>query len=493
MQQIDKSAVIAGVTLALPWLSPWSPGPSVMAVSILVAWTAFAGLTFWLAARGSAAAALRIGVLCAALASALAALAQYFGLAGPLFPWVSASPSGEAFANLRQRNQMATLLAMGLAVAMLGGPLRGWRLAAVVVLSAAAAASSSRIGLVHFVVVGIAVAPWERQPGVPVAARWGRASIPAALHVTFSLLLPGLHLAAQGRLGGSIFLRIESALEEGIDSCNSRWTLWSNVLHLIAQKPLAGWGWGELDYAHYATLYPGTRFCDILDNAHNLPLHLAVELGVPAAVLLCGGAVFAVFRARPWAEISSLRQAAWLFLLVIGVHSLVEYPLWYGPFQVAAVLSIGVLAAPSLQDRFGAATLRAAQLAGAVGVLVLCAFAVQEYWRVTQLYLPPVQRMAAWRDDPRPAARGLVLFRPHALFAELTTTPMTQANAAQLHAMAREAIHFSPEPKVIEILIDSAIQVGRPDEALLDMLRFRAAFPQEYAAWRQRAGLPAAP
>ena len=28
-----------------------------------------------------------------------------------------------------------------------------------------------------------------------------------------------------------------------------------------------------MDYAHFVTLYPGERFCDILDNAHNLPLH----------------------------------------------------------------------------------------------------------------------------------------------------------------------------------------------------------------------------
>lgn len=35
------------------------------------------------------------------------------------------------------------------------------------------------------------------------------------------------------------------------------------------------------------TLFPGERFCVLLDNAHNLPLHLAVELGVPVAALLC--------------------------------------------------------------------------------------------------------------------------------------------------------------------------------------------------------------
>ena len=79
---------------------------------------------------------------------------------------------------------------------------------------------------------------------------------------------------------------------------------------LIAQKPWLGWGWGELDYAHFITLYPGARFCDILDNAHNLPLHLAVELGVPLAVVLCGGGLVAGL-ARPALARAGSQPAAW--------------------------------------------------------------------------------------------------------------------------------------------------------------------------------------
>jgi O-antigen ligase len=91
-------------------------------------------------------------------------------------------------------------------------------------------------------------------------------------------------------------------LQAGDPACASRLTLWGNVLHLIAQKPWLGWGWGNLDYAHFITLYPGARFCDILDNAHNLPLHLAVELGVPVALLVCGMGLWLVLRAQPWRE-----------------------------------------------------------------------------------------------------------------------------------------------------------------------------------------------
>ena len=33
----------------------------------------------------------------------------------------------------------------------------------------------------------------------------------------------------------------------------------------------------------------------------------------------------------------------WAVLAAIGLHSLVEYPLWYGPFQIAAAISVGLL------------------------------------------------------------------------------------------------------------------------------------------------------
>ena len=91
-------------------------------------------------------------------------------------------------------------------------------------------------------------------------------------------------------------------LRDGAPEAHSRLLLWRNVIDLIARHPWAGWGWGELKFAHYSTLYAGPRFVEILDNAHNLPLHLAVELGIPAALLVCGGFGWLVLAARPWRE-----------------------------------------------------------------------------------------------------------------------------------------------------------------------------------------------
>ena len=49
--------------------------------------------------------------LVAALISAAIGLVQYFGDSAALTPWVNGTELGEAYGNLRQRNQFATLMA----------------------------------------------------------------------------------------------------------------------------------------------------------------------------------------------------------------------------------------------------------------------------------------------------------------------------------------------------------------------------------------------
>jgi hypothetical protein len=48
--------------------------------------------------------------------SSVLAVLQYLGFARELSPWVNQPVPGDAFANLRQRNQFATLCSMGLAL-----------------------------------------------------------------------------------------------------------------------------------------------------------------------------------------------------------------------------------------------------------------------------------------------------------------------------------------------------------------------------------------
>jgi O-antigen ligase len=429
--------------------------------------------------------ALQAGFLLAASISALFGLCQYFGLAAALAPWVNGADAGEAYANLRQPNQFATLCWIGAAVVVFGTlrlP-RGVALALLVLLAAGSAASASRTGLLIGVMLTLLAMLWG---GPQRGQRLLLCAAAAVGYVAATWLLPFLLDTLQGaqpartlwgRLGGG-------------EGCSSRLVLWSNVLHLIGQKPLAGWGWGELDFAHYMTLYREPRFCDILDNAHNLPLHLAVELGLPVTLLACGGAVFWAWRQRPWREAASLRQLAWALLALLLLHSMLEYPLWYGPFQMALGASLGwLLGAPARQP---GERLHGPSAAVAGLLLALTGFAAWDYERVSQIYLPPEERRAAWSDDTLEHARRSWLFAGQARFADLTLAFPTAANAGWMYTLSGQVLHYSPEPRVIERVIESAAASGREDEAVLHLARYRAAFPKDSDAWRAEQRKPLA-
>ncbi len=432
--------------------------------------------------------------LAAAAVSTVIALIQYFGHSDWFAPVFSGTSAGEAYANLRQRNQFASLTVIGMASLFWLRPrhLTSWQaFAAIAWLAVGNAATTSRTGLAEMIGLAVLACIWpgERKARVQL---W---LVAFAAYALAAFALPWLLEAASGVAGNRLWERVAS-----VDSCSSRAVLWSNVLHLISQRPWLGWGWGELDYAHYTTLYTGARFCDILDNAHSLPLHLAVELGVPAAVLAGVAIAWAVLRGQPWKEADGARQMAWAVLAVLGLHSLLEYPLWYGPFQIAGGLALGLLIAPrrevlldggdrdasegSMQPvRYAPPTAPVLAPVVAVITIVGCMYAAWEYRRVSQVYLAPEARDSHMRDDPLPMVRGSWLFRSQVRFAELTLTPLTLDNKEWTYETALNTLHYSPEPRVIEKLIESGTLLGREAEMVVHLARLRAAFPDAYEAW----------
>ena len=530
--------ILLVLCIALPWLNPFASSPSTAVIPLLVSWmlaacallavvelplakprwTAFdavvcAALLAWLAASllwvpqvidraltmglvaslmcvwlmaavGRRAALdesllrwLVAGLLAAAVVSALLGVLQYLGLARELSPWVNQPLKGDAFANLRQRNQFASLTSLGL-VALLGWvaarvkaqsmTTRCWTVTFVLlnVLAAGVACSVSRTGAVQWVLVGVLVAVWAWHSAKQDAA-FGKALVGLALAApvlvaVWSVLMPWLALQTTGEWGASMILRVTGQAQD-YAACGGRRVLWSNVLALIAQHPWLGWGWGETDYAHFMTGYSSLRFCDMLDNAHDFPLHLALELGVPFAVAVMALVGVWVLRRTPWREQHPWRVMAWCLMVVLGLHSLLEYPLWYGPFQMTLGFAIGILwAAPEAPAREEA---QEGPMLVAALLFIGCLYAAWDFNRVGQIYRQAALRDAAYRDNPLHHAKQSWLFRNQAEFAELTTQAVTPDNAAELYPQALRLMHYSPEERVVQRVIDSGKLLGHADHA----------------------------
>ena len=446
--------------LAWPWLQPWAPGPETNTVPLLMSWAAFGLLV--LAGRWPSALELARAWAWAALASSAMGLLQYFGEAAHLGGWVHVpSYLGDAVANLRQRNQLATLTTLG-AVAVLWWHANGLRSASaatwLALLALGNAATGSRTGLLEWLLLPALLVLWHRtgrrHTGAGTRWSWPMLLWALAAYGLASLALPPALAAWQGQAVPSAVARLGD-----MSGCGSRQVLWANVLHLIGERPWTGWGWGELKWAHYMASYPGTRFCDILGNAHNLPLQLAFSFGVPVAALLCATALALLLRARPWRLVQSSDSLAWGALAALGLHSRLEYPLWYGPFQLALLSALALLWPrwPALHARWRPACQTVA--ASALCVLALIAW---DYQRVRQIYLPPEQRSPAHSEHPWEVARQTWFFTGALQFAEVGTTTPTADNAQALLAASLAALHYSPEPRVIERVIESARLSGQP-------------------------------
>jgi len=501
-------ALVAAVAVALPFLFAFTDAPTANFWPVVASWVCGAVLllvaALWPAGHRFWSETLACGLVLAAVVSAGIGLVQYFAGDVGLSPWIYGSTPGQAIGNLRQRNQQATLIGLGawsllwwlqqrwsahaadasghgrpgmalsrwLPALALPGALMAW-------MAVGAAATASRTGALQWVMLPLLLLLWYRWRA---RAALGLALVTLSVFVAAALVLPDLLWKWQAVQADVLFERFAG----DVRACTGRTALWSNTLTLIAQKPWLGWGWGELGYAHYVTLFPDTRFCALLDNAHNLPLHLAVELGLPTAVALLACVGACCLAASPWREMHPDRHLAWGVLAIVGLHSLLEYPLWYGPFQLVCLLSVALLA---LQPGEGPAPdadagFRMVPALAAAVVLAVCAVVAWDYHRVSQLYKPAAERSPAHRLDPQSSVPRSLFFSSQREFAVLTTLPLTPESAARVHVLARRALHYSPEPRVIQLLIESAALLGHDDEVAFHAERYRRAYPEDYERWR---------
>jgi O-antigen ligase len=333
--------------------------------------------------------------------------------------------------NLRQPNHLASLL-LWAAIAVVGlTELRRLSLAAGAALLCSmlfgVVLSGSRTGLL----------------GTLLLALWGLADRRLSRRARAMLLLaPVFTVLAWGALAGWAHATGhafggEGRLSAGGDLSSSRFAIWRNAMAMLASEPWTGVGLGEFNLAWTLTALPD-RPGAFFDHTHNLPLQLLVELGVPLGtlvlvLLLCALVVAA---RRAWGsdgDAGVARRTAFMIVLMIGLHSMLEYPLWYAYFLLPAAFAWGFALAGSRpgmatepgseEDAPAAASARvlrpshALALAGLV-MSIVAAAAVFDYRHAVAIYDPP--------DDAPPLedriARGQrsPLFGHHADYAAAT-------------------------------------------------------------------------
>jgi O-antigen ligase len=215
---------------------------------------------------------------------------------------------------------------------------RGVLLASVVVTVTASLNTVSRGGTVSLlasacVLLGLVLA----------RARLGRLALAAA-----ALLAVLSVVAAVALLGGhkvvDRLIAVDS-LDHDIDvGGGGRFAGWEVALKLIDERPLLGHGLGS--FASAFDRLRDERFMLGYSKAHNTYLELAVELGLPAALLLCLSVLILLFLCvRGYAR----RRRGLAFPLagiaatvLVGIHALVDFSLQIPAVAVTYAAMLGI-------------------------------------------------------------------------------------------------------------------------------------------------------
>ena len=415
-------AALALLMAAALW--PWGPG----ALPSSLAWSAVATLaaavlvaTGGAGARRGADATQLFATFCwawlaAGLLNVAIAAVQVFWPDLADGDWIAVSSiPGRAVGNLRQPNHLSSLLLWSciatVALLQMRRLALRWAAPGLAVLIFAVVLTASRTGLLS----------------VGLLALWGLVDRRLDRPVRGLLLCAPLLYAAAwfgmaewAKLSAHSFGGTQRLAETDISG--SRFGIWANTLDLIRAHPWAGVGFGEFNFAWTLTPFPG-RPVAFFDHTHNLPLQLAVELGLPLASLVLGLLLWGLWlgarRAlRAPGDLGTAQRSAMLMVLMIGLHSLLEYPLWYAYFLLPAAWAFGFgMGLPQ-----GAAALRRGVplLAPAGAALtLLAAFAVWDYTRVVAVF--------SAADGAPPLAQRIeqgqrsVFFAHHADYAAATT------------------------------------------------------------------------
>lgn len=293
------------------------------------------------------------------------------------------------------------------------------------------------------------------------------------------------------------------------DISSSRYAIWSNTLELIKMHPWFGVGFGEFNFAWTLTPFPD-RPVAFFDHTHNLPLQLIVEMGIPLGLLVLGLLLFALYCAlrnvmpQPDRDPSlppQMSSAAFMIVLMIGLHSLLEYPLWYAYFLLPTAFAFGLCLGDPPRGQKAAQTVEARQTSPTNGaaiwrirpllvasVLMLAGgvYSLFDYMKVAAIFsanesAPPLaQRIADGRRS--------VFFAHHADYAAATIAE----HPSQVMFAFKRAPHYLLDARLMMAWAKALNEAGEVDKARYVAQRLKEFRNEQAAEFFAVCNVPAA-
>lgn len=272
-------------------------------------------------------------VLVGGLLSALIVALQITGK--NLMPYIVPAKAVGYGANLMQINHLANYLGLALASLLyLVSTSRikvGWAMLLAVALLFPLALTGQRMGWIY--VVMLSVGGWlaGRKSG-----RWSwriLLLIPAFMALQYAIQLLAI--------SGAPVMPSQKVIA-GMQGSSIRLQFIREAWDIFLAHPWLGAGWGQFGWQDFLLAEKYPEHAGWVSHPHNIVMQLMAETGLFGLSILIAGLYFLI-RGCFSASISNERW--WLFAMlgVLGVHTLLEYPLWYAYFLGITAILLGLV------------------------------------------------------------------------------------------------------------------------------------------------------
>ncbi|MDO9283108.1 MAG: Wzy polymerase domain-containing protein [Methylotenera sp.] len=289
---------------------------------------------------------------------------------------------------------------------------------------------------------------------------------------------------------GLIELPSERLLEQAAATNTSlRLQFWYDSWRMFLQSPWLGVGTGAMRGQSFLLLDAPTAMASgrVFEHSHNLFLHLLAEMGIGAFLIVLAGVIAWLLNFK-WRELSL--ETWWLLALlaVLGIHSMLEYPLWYTYFLgIAAVLlgageeKLTTIKLPNIGQFMGRTVLA---LVLVFGVVNLGSMAVANI-KLESWLLHGMQGKIKKKDQPD-FYQALAWVHKNSMlapYAELMYAHTITPNAAGLNEklwVSQSALSFIPMRKVAYRYVLFLKLKGNQAAAVKQLNRTMIAFPGDF-------------
>lgn len=246
---------------------------------------------------------------------------------------------------------------------------------------------------------------------------------------------------------------------------NLRLSQLAQAWHAFSHHPFTGVGYGMIKGhgIHHAEEIP---WFTIGHHVHNIVGQIAAELGL-LGLTIFGGFIWLLLRNWQIRGMASEKGLAYAILLIIGLYSLSEYPLWYLRFMLLVPICIALIDPSTV--RWNAARWRVPAAVICVLISLASIHYIERYRWYTMIYTYVIQeeisnedRITAFHDLP--IVFGYSSYRDMMLYA---IADYDMAHLQQHIALGERAlqVHFSQETLIkqadLYVLAGNLAQAGK--------------------------------